>query len=60
MFLQKPKGGTSPTKEYYDKTIDGITKKISEIGGIEDTIGKMQESLTKHEVKNFKKRSIIK
>ena len=66
MFMEKPKN-TGPSsdsrliqKEYYDKHIDTVTRKIEELGGMEDTVAKMEGSLAKNEIKNFRKRSLIK
>jgi hypothetical protein len=60
MFLEQPKiGGNPNTQEYFDKHTDLIAKKINELGGMEDTIGRMEDSLSKNEVKNFKKKQIL-
>ena len=48
MFMEKPKN-TGPSssdakmlqKQYYDKHIDTVTRKIEELGGMEDTVAKM-------------------
>lgn len=59
MYLDKPKSGKKVNeKQYYDKHVDTITKKIKEIGGMEDTVGSMEESLGKYELRNFKKRAV--
>ena len=33
-------------KEYYDKHAEVVAKKINEIGGMEDTVANMEDSLT--------------
>ena len=59
MYLDKPKSGKKVNeKEYYDKHVDTITRKIKEIGGMDDTVGSMEESLGKYELRNFKKRAV--
>jgi len=57
--LEQPKGSTINTKEYFDKHTDLIAKKINELGGMEDTIGCMEDSLSKNEVKSFKKKLVL-
>lgn len=60
IFLEQPKAGsTLNSKEYFDKHTDIIARKINELGGMEDTIGKMEESLSKNEVKSFKKKQVL-
>ena len=44
-------------KEYYDKHAEVVAKKINEIGGMEDTVANMEDSLSKNELKNFTRRS---
>lgn len=52
IFLQKPKNlkgkNDITTKQYYDKHSDQITKKIQELGGMEDTLGRMEDTLSKN------------
>jgi hypothetical protein len=48
IFLEQPKGNTLNSKQYFDRHADLIAKKINELGGIEDTIGRMEESLSKN------------
>lgn len=56
--MEKPLAGKKITeKEYYDKHTDSVAKKINEIGGMEDTVGCMEQSLARNEIRNFGKRS---
>lgn len=56
--MEKPVTGDKiAEKEYYNKHTESIAKKINEIGGMEDTIGSMEESLARNEIRNFSKRS---
>jgi hypothetical protein len=48
IFLEQPRGSTLNAKEYYDKHADMIAKKINELGGMEDTIGRMEDSLSRN------------
>lgn len=48
IFLEQPKGSTPNTKEYFDRHTDLIAKKINDLGGMEDTIGRMESSLSKN------------
>lgn len=58
IFLEQPKGDLN-AKEYFDKHADMIAKKINELGGIEDTIGRMEDSLSRNEVRGFKKKQVL-
>lgn len=59
ILLEQPKGSNSHTKEYFDRHTDVVAKKINELGGMEDTIGRMENSLSTHEVKSFKKKQVL-
>lgn len=48
IFLEQPRGTNPNTKDYFDKHTDMIAKKINELGGMEDTIGRMEESLSRN------------
>jgi hypothetical protein len=41
IFLEKPKGTNMTEKQYYDKHSGQIVQKIEELGGMEDTLGRM-------------------
>ena len=58
-ILEKQPKETANKKEYFDKHTDNIAKKINEMGGMEDTIGRMEDSLSKNEVKSFKKKQVL-
>ena len=55
-FLNKPKAKTS---HYYTKFADTVTSKIVEMGGIEDTISPIEQSLKTNEIRNLKKREKV-
>jgi hypothetical protein len=42
IFLEQPRGPALKAQEYFDKHADLIAKKINELGGMEDTIGRME------------------
>lgn len=48
IFLEKPHTTKITEKQYYDKHYDLISKKIEELGGMEDTLGKMEDTLSKN------------
>ena len=49
IYMQKMKNEYKiEEKDFYDKHMDKTAKKINEIGGIEDTIGNMEDSLRRN------------
>ena len=48
MFLDRPQNSKPNEKQFFDKHLDSVTKKLNEIGGMEDTIKNMEESLSKN------------
>jgi hypothetical protein len=57
-FLQ-PMASSKVSKDFADKFSDNISKKIYEIGGIEDTIEPMERSLTINELSNARNKQTI-
>jgi hypothetical protein len=59
IFLEKPANKRISEKQYYEKHYDTITNKIEELGGMEDTLSKMEETLKKNEMSNAKQRETL-
>lgn len=60
MFLEKPNNQKINQKQYYEKHYDTITQKIEELGGMEDTLSRMEDTLKSNEISNVKNKSILK
>jgi hypothetical protein len=57
--LEKPNNSKVAHKNYYEKHYETITQQIDQLGGIEDTLSKMEETLKKNEIVNLKNRSLF-
>jgi len=60
MFLEKPNNQKINQKQYYEKHYDTIIQKIEELGGMEDTLSRMEDTLKSYEISNVKNKSILK
>lgn len=58
IFLEQPRPPATG-KDYVDRHADIIARKINELGGMEDTIARMEQSLSKNEVKSFRKKQVL-
>jgi hypothetical protein len=57
--LEKPNNSKVAQKNYYDKHYETITQQIDQLGGIEDTLSKMEDTLKNNEIVNLKNRSLL-
>lgn len=58
IFLEQPRNDLN-AKDYFDKHTDLIAKKIKETGGLEDTVARMEESLSANEIRSLKKHQLL-